>query len=548
MDREDKRWTHKCCVCGVCHWRSQTPHMHTIPSPEAANVLRERVARRTTQDGDLSDIQPGKTVCCNVLKPGHLKLVKSHDFIAWIKEENVSVVDIQAAALTQSSPSRQTRVSKRVARGWEDAGRIEAAEAAKTARKKRRIDRFMRPFAVVSRVARWCWSTFLLVFWYLLGSIESIGAATVKRVRADAHAAAAAVTLVLSTDTFVSEWTYECQERKGHISMWTGMEMVDLEYLRDAVVAALGTNDGRGEYCARDYLLWFFLVHGPRSFSMNDVGMLVKRDPATVRRHVDDVIKVLDELLSPEIGFLPYDELLEDGKASGFCRVSGWDRLALVIGDGSGSQLFEPSQAQERQSNYCHWKKKYMKRWFIFVTAMGRIVYVSPCYPGKVDDIAGMRSDHCDFYSKFNAFYLPFVRNQRFNDSADLCVGGDKGYTYLPVNTGDDSFPAGTQILITQTGKIDVSETEDPDGKQSAAQSLAEFQKKHPEVTFSAEFQKYRAVVERVIGRMKQLSNTVRGPRQVPLMDSKLDALLRIYCGIINRQLKRNKYWFVRET
>mmetsp|Transcript_9526 Transcript_9526/g.30193 ORF Transcript_9526/g.30193 Transcript_9526/m.30193 type:complete len:339 (-) Transcript_9526:1100-2116(-) len=338
--------------------------MHTVPSPEAANVLRERVARRTTQEGDLSDIQPGKTVCCNVLKPGHLKLVKCHDFIAWIKEENVSVVDIQAAALTQSSPSRQTRVSKRVARGWEDAGRIEAAGAAKTARKKRRIDRFMRPCAVVSRVARWCWSTFLLVFWYPLGSIESIGAATVKRIRADAHAAAAAATLVLSTDTFVSEWTY----------------------------------------------------------------------------------------------------------------------------------------------------------------------------------------DHCDFYSKFNAFYLPFVRNQRFNDSVDLCVGGDKGYTYLSVNTGDDSFPAGTQILSTHTGKIDVSETEDPDGKQSAAQSLAEFQKKHPEVTFSAEFQKYRAVVERVIGRMKQLSNTVRGPRQVTLMDSKLDTLLRIYCGIINRQLRRNKYWFVTET
>ena len=102
---------------------------------------------------------------------------------------------------------------------------------------------------------------------------------------------------------------------------------------------------------------------------------------------------------------------------------------------------------------------------------------------------------------------------------------------------GDDSFPAGV------TGKIDVSETEDPDGKQSAAQSLAEFQKKHPEVTFSAEFQKYRAVVERVIGRM----NTVRGPRQVTLMDSKLDALLRSVEAkqvlVCEGNVKRNKGW-----
>ena len=89
-----------------------------------------------------------------------------------------------------------------MARGWEDAGCIETAEAAKTERKKRRIDRFMRPFVDVSRAVRWCWSTFFLVLWYLLGSIESSGAATVKRIRADAHAAA---TLVLSTDTCVSE-------------------------------------------------------------------------------------------------------------------------------------------------------------------------------------------------------------------------------------------------------------------------------------------------------------------------------------------------------
>jgi hypothetical protein len=140
-----------------------------------------------------------------VLLPGHLKLAKSHDFIAWIKEENVSVVTFQASALTQSSTSWQTSVLKRVARGWEDAGWrgcIETAEAAKTERKKRRIDRFMRPLTVVSRAVRWCWSTFFLVLWYLLGSIESSGAATVKRIRADAHAAA---TLVLSTATFVSE-------------------------------------------------------------------------------------------------------------------------------------------------------------------------------------------------------------------------------------------------------------------------------------------------------------------------------------------------------
>ena len=88
------------------------------------------------------------------------------------------MVTIQAAAFTQSSTSRQTSVVvKRVARGWEDAGCIETAEAAKTERKKRRIDRFMRPLAVVSRAVRWCWSTFFLVLWSLLGSIESSGAA-----------------------------------------------------------------------------------------------------------------------------------------------------------------------------------------------------------------------------------------------------------------------------------------------------------------------------------------------------------------------------------
>lgn len=61
------------------------------------------------------------------------------------------------------------------------------------------------------------------------------------------------------------------------------------------------------------------------------------------------------------------------------------DDIILVV-DGSGTLVYKPLDVGEAALMWCHWKKTNMTRWYIVTDMAGWVLFVSPCYPGKIDD------------------------------------------------------------------------------------------------------------------------------------------------------------------
>ena len=59
---------------------------------------------------------------------------------------------------------------------------------------------------------------------------------------------------------------------------------------------------------------------------------------------------------------------------------------ALIILDGSGTEVLAPADHLTHTELYCHWKGRTMYRWYIVVDAGGKLLYLSNVYPGKIDD------------------------------------------------------------------------------------------------------------------------------------------------------------------
>src|SRR4051812_38914733 len=87
-------------------------------------------------------------------------------------------------------------------------------------------------------------------------------------------------------------------------------------------------------------------------------------------------------------------EMIESGMAN---EKDLRDLLILTI-DGSGTSVFVLNSTFKQQEAFCVWKHEHQLRWFVVISPMGRISYVSSIYRGKYDDVRAMNSDFCDFY------------------------------------------------------------------------------------------------------------------------------------------------------
>ena len=66
----------------------------------------------------------------------------------------------------------------------------------------------------------------------------------------------------------------------------------------------------------------------------------------------------------------------------------------LLILDGSGTQVYEPTAHHEHTRVYCYWKKKCQVRWYIVTDAYGKILFVSAVYEGKKGDTVALDETH----------------------------------------------------------------------------------------------------------------------------------------------------------
>ena len=79
------------------------------------------------------------------------------------------------------------------------------------------------------------------------------------------------------------------------------------------------------------------------------------------------------------------DQLKLDGDHLGAGTDDDLDGFAFLVVHGSGTEINRPQDALLKRFIYTVWTKKHRVNWFVATTINGRIAYVSPVYPGKVD-------------------------------------------------------------------------------------------------------------------------------------------------------------------
>jgi len=65
---------------------------------------------------------------------------------------------------------------------------------------------------------------------------------------------------------------------------------------------------------------------------------------------------------------------------------SRYSHIVCVVADGSGTEVCRPMNTKRRQLCYCFWKKETQLRYYVVVSMTGQTLFVSPPYPGKIDD------------------------------------------------------------------------------------------------------------------------------------------------------------------
>jgi hypothetical protein len=81
------------------------------------------------------------------------------------------------------------------------------------------------------------------------------------------------------------------------------------------------------------------------------------------------------------------DQLKLDGDHLGAGTDDDLDGFAFLVVHGSGTEIKRPQDALLKRFIYTVWTKKHRVNWFVATTIIGRIAYVSPVYPGKVDGV-----------------------------------------------------------------------------------------------------------------------------------------------------------------
>jgi len=166
--------------------------------------------------------------------------------------------------------------------------------------------------------------------------------------------------------------------------------------------------------------------------------------------------------------------------------------------------VIEVGQSGNSQLQRDLWNNKhqiYAYAFFIVVAPNGRIVYCSRVYEGnKHDKTAWDESTAVEELKK---------KYQQIPPGLQLAMGGDKAYPYMKV-------PDGWQKVITKSGEV-------PGLQQQAG------------LVFNPAIAKYRAVVERTIGRLKEWQ--VLGRKYYIGMDmGRIERIIFIICNIVNKE------------
>jgi hypothetical protein len=188
---------------------------------------------------------------------------------------------------------------------------------------------------------------------------------------------------------------------------------------------------------------------------------------------------------------------------------------------------------------------------FFVVAADGFITYVSNLDGGRMPDAEHFKEEN--MWERLEQFYRTEIDQEQARDPSErwsLAVGGDKAYPFIRV-------PEGMRLLVTSSAQetideagenasesenIDRTPMRDPPGpsRPSSALPTRSRRVRHlgPAAELSPDLAPYRAVVERVIWRVKRhllLSNGTLRESQEP----DIQQLIVVLAGMHNRGLER---------
>jgi hypothetical protein len=191
----------------------------------------------------------------------------------------------------------------------------------------------------------------------------------------------------------------------------------------------------------------------------------------------------------------------------------------IIIGDGTSLQTKDSSASRDHRLFWVHYKGHVAARWTMFVTATGRIVHVTRCKPGRINDDDAFRQS--GVIDALNLAYnwddvavkvrgrdarrrVAFFLDQGYKNLSSLDLGGDIGRIIG---------------VCTMSGKSDST---------PAASG----------VEFSSEISPIRSLVERIFGWIKQRYQLLAKLRAPPaqVVWERINDFIFIACCVYNHE------------
>jgi hypothetical protein len=252
-----------------------------------------------------------------------------------------------------------------------------------------------------------------------------------------------------------------------------------------------------------------------------------------VRRKVYWAAMVLAAALKERhVQFKEYDTMAREAKESPFGRNSELQHfhgVPVFIVDGTGVPIYRPSNTRTNRAFYCWFKRKHQIRCQIVVDVTGHAVYIGPSREGHMSDNTAMDFDRSEsggrgFVGQFTEHYDELLRKEGSYVIEDIrnalfVILGDKGYGHFVP-------PPRTAVVLTASAE----------GLDEGGCRYIDKKMRNKCIFTSPIIAPYRSLIERVFGRIWNLSSFLRGPIFRSQVDLAHD-LISVYLALSNRAL-----------
>ena len=275
-----------------------------------------------------------------------------------------------------------------------------------------------------------------------------------------------------------------------------------------------------------------------QGFRLKCVSYLLQpaRDVTTMKRGLKNFLR---ELFPWALKMIQFPSLQQWRQAHSDDILKTFPGRLFYFVDGTILEVWTPSDIAKNRNRYNSKHGCPAVSFFVVVSPMGRIVYLSPIGPGNYHDATAWNEafefpchvmgkdglleikEEKKLIAQLEEVYLkPWTLDGK---EYVLAVGGDKAYPEIVL-------PSDWHVYVTMTAEYQALETSDP---ATSAYLINDDPRRHK----TPELAKYRAVVERVIGAMKKFKILLNVEFISQIKDDMLHKLLYLIAALINYNL-----------